>query len=228
LIIATTALMRASVLALEALGVLGSFAGRTRRRLRRSASPMRRRACFGRRKTRFEAEEIGMAAFAHNIENRHLVARWKRARAPAAGPSDREENAQAVEAAEIPSMVLVQRAPLVLRHSLSARTVRARSAGAAAGNRDVVSQYPQQALTFNIRPHAPASRYLDGVSYRKADPSRWFRCRACARASSASSIRLKRSGCRVSMRPRWRVKSNPGRIRISAKSRSIPAAARSR
>ena len=149
----TTALMRASVLALETLGVWNLC--------RQNAAPLAtlRIADATARllrapEARFEAEEIGLAAFAHNIENRHLVAAMEtRVRAL---PLVRriEENAQSVEAAEVPSIVLDSGRQLSAQLVVGADGARSLCRGAA-GIEMTGRQYPQQALTFNIRHTRP-------------------------------------------------------------------------
>ena len=104
---------------------------------------------------RFDAEEIGLTAFAYNIENRHLVAALEtRARAL---PLIRriEENAQAVEAAEVPSIILDSgrrlSAPLVIGAD-GARSLCRAAAGIEMTSSAISAD---SALTFNIRHTRP-------------------------------------------------------------------------
>ena len=97
----TTALMSASVTALETLGVWELC--------RDEAAPLRtlRIADDTARllrapEARFEAEEIGLPAFAYNIENRHLVAALEKRARDLPTLTRIEENAKAVDAARTP------------------------------------------------------------------------------------------------------------------------------
>jgi 2-octaprenyl-6-methoxyphenol hydroxylase len=155
----TTALMSGSVLALEALGVW--------ERCRDHAAALEvmrivddRAGLLRAPEIAFDAQEIGLAAFGYNIENRHLVA------------------ALDVRARELPALNRIEAAAERIAvddqsariHLADGRTVRAQLAvgadgrdsmcRAAAGITIERSAYPQTALTLNLRhtrPHRNAS-----------------------------------------------------------------------
>jgi 2-octaprenyl-6-methoxyphenol hydroxylase len=151
----TTALLAGSVTALETLGVWPGLAD--------LAAPLRilrivddTTRLLRAPEARFEAGEIGLAAFGHNIENRHLLAalQARAAQLPALHRHDGE-----VESVEIGDNHVTLR----LKHGdrIMARLVigadGARSLCREAAGIDIVGwDYPQSALTFNIghtRPH---------------------------------------------------------------------------
>ena len=177
---------------------------------------------------RFDAHEIGLDAFACNIENRHLVAALE-ARAPAMPNlhADRGRRGRGrqptIDGVVIRTVdgdtVARQACGRRRRHALAlprrppASTMRSRS-------------YPQIALTFNVTPQPPASRHLDRIPHR-ARP-----VHARAAAGPALEPRLRgRSGRRAndlqSLDADQRSIANwsAARIRSSARSRSSPAAA---
>ncbi|HEX2216565.1 MAG TPA: UbiH/UbiF family hydroxylase [Xanthobacteraceae bacterium] len=155
----TTALLAGSVAALEALGVW--------QRCYEYASPLTairiiddRRGLLQAPEVLFEAQEIGLAAFGHNIENRHLLA------------------ALAGRAAELASLHRIEAAATDLEHGDRGLTLRAADErrvqariviGAdgrdslcrkAAGIETESWTYPQTALTCNVehtRPHQRVS-----------------------------------------------------------------------
>jgi 2-octaprenyl-6-methoxyphenol hydroxylase len=160
----TTALMRPSVTALEALGVWP--------RCRGHAAPLRVMRIVddtGRLwrapEVRFEAAEIGLEAFAWNIENGHLLAAlWERVldECVAAQPLLTHLPAPATAVTTGPSGVTVTLA--------GGATVRCRLAVAADGRNSICRaaagiatdsrSYPQTALTFTLahaRPHRGVS-----------------------------------------------------------------------
>jgi len=103
---------------------------------------------------RFQADEIGLPAFAYNIENRHLIAALEtRARGL---PSIRriEENVKAVEGANTPAIVLESGGRLTADLIVGADGARS-LCRAAAGIEMTGWHYPQHALTFNIRHTRP-------------------------------------------------------------------------
>ncbi len=151
----TTALLGGSVAALETLGVWPKCAAQ--------AAPLRTMRLVddtGRLlrapEARFEASEIGLDAFGHNIENRHLVAALEARATELPALARIEDEAKTVTCAD--DAVTVERfsgeavsAPLAIgadgRRSLCR---------AAAGIEVTGWRYPQVALTFNIgheRPH---------------------------------------------------------------------------
>jgi 2-octaprenyl-6-methoxyphenol hydroxylase len=151
----TTALMQPSVTALEALGVWPLCRG--------NAAPLRVMRIVddtGRLwrapEVRFEAAEIGLEAFAWNIENRRLVAAlWERA---AAQPLLTHLAAPATSVSISPSEVTVALADgAALRCRLAiAADGRNSICRAAAGIAMDSRSYPQTALTFTLahtRPH---------------------------------------------------------------------------
>ncbi len=149
----TTALMSASVTALETLSVWDLC--------RQHAAPLAalRIADDTARllrapEARFEAREIGLPAFAYNIENRHLVAALE---AHVRGlPTIRriEDNVTAIEAADTP--VIVLESGIRISAELIVGADGARSVCRAAAGIEMTGwQYPQHALTFNIRHTRP-------------------------------------------------------------------------
>jgi 2-octaprenyl-6-methoxyphenol hydroxylase len=151
----TTALMRPSVVALETLGVWP--------RCRDHAAPLRVMRIVddtGRLwrapEVRFEAAEIGLDAFAWNVENRHLAAAlWERV---ATKPSLTHVAASAISLDIGPSGVTVALADgATLRCRLViAADGRNSICRAAAGIAMDSRSYPQTALTFTLahaRPH---------------------------------------------------------------------------
>ena len=151
----TTALLAGSVTALETLGVWPALADR--------AAPLRTlrivddtTRLLRAPEARFEAGEIGLAAFGHNIENRHLLAALQ-ARATELPALTRLDDA--VEAIDIDE----QHVTLQLK---SGNRITARLVIGADGHRSICRiaagidiagwHYPQSALTLNIghtRPH---------------------------------------------------------------------------
>ena len=151
----TTALLAGSVTALETLGIWPALADlaaplRTLRIVDDTARLLRAP------EARFEASEIGLSAFGHNIENRHLLAalQARAAELPALHRLDDE-----VAAIDIGKNHVTLR--LKGGNCITARLVigadGSRSLCRAAAGIDVVGWgYPQSALTFNIghtRPH---------------------------------------------------------------------------
>jgi len=151
----TTALLAGSVTALETLGVWPALADR--------AAPLRTlrivddtTRLLRAPEARFEAGEIGLAAFGHNIENRHLLAALQ-ARAAELVALHRFDDE--VEAIDIDENHVTLR--LTRGDRITARLVIGadgpRSLCRAAAGIDIVGWgYPQSALTFNIghtRPH---------------------------------------------------------------------------
>jgi 2-octaprenyl-6-methoxyphenol hydroxylase len=155
----TTALLASSVTALETLGVWQGCA--------QEAAPLRRmrivddtERLFRAPEVCFDASEIGLAAFAYNIENRHLIAALEhRARAT---PALRVIAAKAEDVTIRDADVAVRldtRAQITARLAIGAdgrRSLCRRAAGIAIDRRT----YPQTALTFNLshaRPHGDTS-----------------------------------------------------------------------
>ena len=149
----TTALMSASVTALETLGVW--------KLCRDNAAPLRtlRIADDTARllrapEARFDAEEIGLPAFAYNIENRHLVAALETRARDLPKLTRIEENAKAVDVTRTPAIVL--ESDRTMSADLIVGADGARSLCRAAAGIEITRwDYPQHALTFNIRHTRP-------------------------------------------------------------------------
>src|SRR6185295_9636205 len=151
----TTALLSGSVAALDALGVWPLCAAQsaplTAIRLIDDTARLIRAP-----EVTFEASEIGLPAFGHNIENRHLVAALE---ARAAGlPALRriDAAATAVETAADRVVVRLEGAAAVAARLVVGADGRNSLCRAAAGIETTRRSYPQAALTLNIghgRPH---------------------------------------------------------------------------
>lgn len=149
----TTALMSGSVTALETLGVWAlcrehaaplatlRIADDTARLLRAPEA-------------RFEAAEIGLPAFAYNIENRHLVAALETRARDVALIRRIEENVTNVEAVPSPDVIMESGGHLSAELIVGADGARS-LCRAAAGIEMTGRHYPQYALTFNIRHTRP-------------------------------------------------------------------------
>jgi 2-octaprenyl-6-methoxyphenol hydroxylase len=155
----TTALLAGSVTALDALGV---WAG-----CRTQAAPLRvmrivddTDRLWRAPEVRFEAAEIGLAAFGWNIENRHLVAALQ-ARAGAITALARiEDTAHAVAIEEDRVTVTLAGGGALTAGLVIAADGRRSLCRAAAGIETESRSYPQTALTFNLghaRPHRDIS-----------------------------------------------------------------------
>ena len=149
----TTALMSGSVTALETLGVWN--------RCREHAAPLAtlRIADDTARllrapEARFEAAEIGLPAFAYNIENRHLVAALEARARDLPAIRRIEENATNVGVAPSPEVILESGNRLSAALIVGADGARS-LCRAAAGIEMTGWHYPQHALTFNIRHSRP-------------------------------------------------------------------------
>ena len=155
----TTALLSGSVTALETLGVwAGCAAQAAPLRVMRIVDATARLVRAP--EVRFAASEIGLDAFGHNIENRHLLAALDaRARALAVAHADRGRRPRGRDERRRRD-----------RHSRSGGSVAARLVIGADGRRSLCRTaagiesdshaYPQTALTFNLahaRPHQDIS-----------------------------------------------------------------------
>ena len=155
----TTALLSGSVAALDALGVWPLCAAQSAplaaiRLIDDTARLIRAPEVM------FEASEIGLSAFGHNIENRHLVAALED-RAGAL-PSLRriEAGATAVEPAEDRVVIRLDDGASVAARLVVGADGRNSLCRAAAGIAITWRDYPQAALTLNIghgRPHRDIS-----------------------------------------------------------------------
>ncbi len=150
----TTALLAGSVTALETLGAW--------ERCRTEAAPLRRMRIVDATarlirapEVSFAAEEIGLDAFGHNIENRHLAAALD-ARAREL-PSLRRiaDEAQALEIGDASVAIQLKSGGTVTARLVVGADGRRSLCRAAAGIEIDGSSYPQTALTFNLRHTRP-------------------------------------------------------------------------
>lgn len=155
----TTALLAGSVTALDTLGAWQGCAGqaaplRTMRIVDATARLVRAP------ETRFDAAEIGLDAFGHNVENRYLVASLD-ARARELPALVRiEDEASAAETGDAGVTVTLKDGSAVTARLAIGADGRRSLCRAAAGIESDGRAYPQTALTFNLthtRPH-------DGIS----------------------------------------------------------------
>jgi 2-octaprenyl-6-methoxyphenol hydroxylase len=155
----TSALLAGSVAALETLGVWAGCAAhaaplRTMRIVDATARLIRAP------EVQFVAAEIGLDAFGHNIENRHLVAALEQ-RAQALGALIRiEDDAVSVETAGNGASVSLKGGGTVTARLVVGADGRRSLCRAAAGIESRGRSYPQTALTFNLahaRPHRDTS-----------------------------------------------------------------------
>ena len=155
----TTALLTGSVTALDTLGAWASCAA--------EAAPLRVMRIVdatGRLvrapEVRFAASEIGLDAFGHNIENRHLLASLD-ARAQALSSFVRiEDEARAIEMGEAGVTVTLKSGGTVAARLVIGADGRRSLCRTAAGIESDGHTYPQTALTFNLahaRPHRDTS-----------------------------------------------------------------------
>jgi 2-octaprenyl-6-methoxyphenol hydroxylase len=155
----TTALLMSSVAALETLGVWELC--------RDQAAPLRflRIADDTGRLWRapealFDCAEIGLEAFAWNIENRHLVAALEEVAARVPNLKRLEENASAVTPAEDQVTVTLAGGAQIVAKLVVGADGRNSICRKAAGIELRRSSYPQVALTYNVahgRPHRDIS-----------------------------------------------------------------------
>ena len=155
----TSALLAGSVAALDTLGVWSHCA--------RQAAPLRvmrivdaTARLIRAPEVRFDAAEIGLDAFGHNIENRDLVAALE----ARAGTLDRliriEDEAVAVDAGGNDATVTLKDGNAVTARLVVGADGRRSLCRAAAGIESRGRSYPQTALTFNLthaRPHQDTS-----------------------------------------------------------------------
>lgn len=149
----TTALMSGSVTALETLGIwdLCKNESAPLKTLRIADDTQR---LLRAPEARFDASEIGLTAFACNIENRHLVAALE-TRAGALPLLRRiEDNVAAVTTEPSPAVVLAGGGKLSADLIVGADGARS-LCRAAAGIEISGWHYPQHALTFNVRHTRP-------------------------------------------------------------------------
>jgi 2-octaprenyl-6-methoxyphenol hydroxylase len=109
---------------------------------------------------RFAAAEIGLDAFGHNIENRHLVAALEARAATLEGLVRIEDDAAAVETGADGATVTLKNGDVVTARLVVGADGRRSLCRAAAGIESRGRSYPQTALTFNLahtRPHQDTS-----------------------------------------------------------------------
>lgn len=155
----TTALLAGSVTALETLGVWGSCAA--------EAAPLRvmRIVDATSRLVRapevcFAASEIGLEAFGHNIENRHLLAALDARVQMLSSLTRIEDEASAVETGESGVTVTLKGGDRVGARLVVGADGRHSLCRTASGIETDGHSYPQTALTFNLahaRPHQDSS-----------------------------------------------------------------------
>lgn len=154
----TTALLLGSVTALEALGVWPGC--------RPHAAPLRRMRIVddtGRLlrapEITFAADEIGLAAFGHNLENRHLLAALDEA-ARNAAVRRIGSAARGIEISEDQVTVALENGDTACARLVIGADGRRSLCRTAAGIESEARAYPQTALTFNLghtRPHQDIS-----------------------------------------------------------------------
>ena len=173
----------------------------------------------------FEAAEIGLEAFGHNIENRHLIAALDR-RAPALPQLTRIEAAvAAVEPDDAGVTIRLDDGGAVTARLVVGADGRKSLCRAAAGIETERRELPAGRADAQSRPRAAAQRHLDRIPHRErpvhagaaARPALQPRLRGRAGRGRASRAR--------STRPRCRPRSSAARTRSSARSRSKTAAA---
>jgi 2-octaprenyl-6-methoxyphenol hydroxylase len=155
----TTALLSGSVTALETLGVwAGCAAQAASLRVMRIVDATSRLVRAP--EVRFAASEIGLDAFGHNIENRHLLAALD-ARAQTLPSLTRvEDDARAVEANDAGATVTLKSGDSIAARLVIGADGRRSLCRTAAGIESDGRAYPQTALTFNLahgRPHQDIS-----------------------------------------------------------------------
>jgi 2-octaprenyl-6-methoxyphenol hydroxylase len=155
----TSALLAGSVAALDTLGVWGHCAT--------EAAPLRvmrivdaTARLIRAPEVRFAAAEIGLDAFGHNIENRHLVAALEARAATLDGLVRIEDDALAVDIRGDGATVRLKIGDAVTARLVVGADGRRSLCRAAAGIDSRGRSYPQTALTFNLahtRPHHDTS-----------------------------------------------------------------------
>jgi 2-octaprenyl-6-methoxyphenol hydroxylase len=155
----TTALLAGSVTALKTIGVwAGCEAQAAPLRVMRIVDATARLVRAP--EVRFAASEIGLEAFGHNIENRHLLAALDARAAELASLSRIEDEASAVEATESGVSISLKRGERIAARLVIGADGRHSLCRAAAGIESDGHSYPQTALTFNLghsRPHLDTS-----------------------------------------------------------------------
>jgi len=151
----TTALLAGSVKALDTLGVWERCHDLTAPlRVMRIIDDTRR--LLRAPEVRFDANEIGLAAFGHNIENRFLLAALDARAREIAALTLIEDDAAAVEVDDAKVAVRLDRGAAIAARLAIGAEGRHSLCRAAAGIETDGWRYPQTALTFNLghsRPH---------------------------------------------------------------------------
>jgi 2-octaprenyl-6-methoxyphenol hydroxylase len=155
----TTALLASSVSALDALGVWARCAAQAAAlRVMRIVDDTDR--LWRAPEVRFDAAEIGLAAFAWNIENRHLVAALQARAAELPALVRIDDEASAVELGDADVTVSLAAGGRLRARLIVAADGRRSLCRAAARIETDIRSYPQTALTFNLghaRPHRDTS-----------------------------------------------------------------------
>jgi 2-octaprenyl-6-methoxyphenol hydroxylase len=155
----TTALLAGSVTALDTLGAWSGCAAQ--------AAPLRVMRIVDATsrlvrapEVRFAAAEIGLEAFGHNIENRHLMAALDMRAQMLPSLKRIEDDARAVETAESAVTVILKSGDRIAARLVIGADGRRSLCRTAAGIESDGRVYPQIALTFNLahaRPHQDTS-----------------------------------------------------------------------
>src|SRR5689334_2028378 len=145
----TSALLAGSVAALETIGVWASCAA--------EAAPLRvmrivdaTARLIRAPEVRFAAAEIGLNAFGHNIENRHLLAALEARAATLEGLVRIEDEAVSVDRLGNGATVTLKNGDAVTARLVIGADGRRSLCRAAAGIGSRRRSYPQTALTFNL------------------------------------------------------------------------------
>jgi 2-octaprenyl-6-methoxyphenol hydroxylase len=145
----TTALLAGSVTALDTLGIW--------ERCREHAAPLRimrivdaTARLIRAPEVRFDASEIGLDAFGHNIENRYLLAALDAAARVLPALTFVEDDAETVESGDDQVAVTLKTGAAVAARLAIGADGRRSLCRAAAGIESDGSRYPQSALTFNL------------------------------------------------------------------------------
>src|SRR4051794_1922528 len=155
----TTALLSGSVTALETLGVwAGCVAQAAPLRVMRIVDATARLVRAP--EVRFAASEIGLDAFGHNIENRHLLAALDTRAQTLPSLTRVEDDARAVETNDAGATVTLKSGDSIAARLVIGADGRRSLCRTAAGIESDGRAYPQTALTFNLahaRPHQDIS-----------------------------------------------------------------------
>jgi len=155
----TTALLSGSVTALETLSVwAGCVAQAAPLRVMRIVDATSRLVRAP--EVRFTASEIGLEAFGHNIENRHLLAALDARTQTLPSLTRIEDDARAVETNDAGATVILKSGDQVAARLIIGADGRRSLCRTAAGIESDGHTYPQTALTFNLahaRPHRDIS-----------------------------------------------------------------------